>query len=92
MGRDFVVLGRSLAALGSLAECAAPHDEGVAVTAALLTALRAPAISQHAQPFVRRMALLSVVQALGSLPPAAVAGALVSQGPSAIRDGVVWAR
>lgn len=92
LGRDFMVLGRCIAALGTLAECSAPSPVAAPVASALLSAVRHPAIHAHPQPFVRRMALLGAVQGLNAVSPATAAGALTAEGGDALGESLGWIR
>lgn len=55
---------------------------------AVLELLRSPSLHGHLEPFVRRAALLATAQVLASLPPARVAGAMLSAPASSSAFGL----
>lgn len=78
-GRDAFLLGRLLVTLGTFLEASAGSNEAVSLSAATLEVVKASPVHQHAEPFVRRGAVLAVAQAATALPPAAAASALLAQ-------------
>ncbi|KAK9804941.1 hypothetical protein WJX73_001262 [Symbiochloris irregularis] len=85
MGRDSLLLGRLLITLGTFVEAAAPAPVSMQLAAAVLELLSSAPVGAHAQPYVRRAAIVTASQVMMALSPARVAGALVggSQGDSA---------
>ncbi|KAK2080305.1 hypothetical protein QBZ16_000158 [Prototheca wickerhamii] len=77
-GRDAFLLGRLLGTLGSFLEASAGSRESVGLAAAALEVAKARPVQEHAEPFVRRGAILAAAQAAAALPPAAVASALAA--------------
>ena len=82
MGRDHVILGRTLVVMAELVEGAARSPHGGTLHRAMLETLRSTSVAQHPQPYVRRMALFAALQTLRALPAAALAGALANTHPS----------
>lgn len=93
-GRDFVLLGRLLTTLGTFAECSGFSAATPRVAAAVLELLQAPVVSEHAQPYVRRAALLAGVQILSALPPASIAAEHSGGAPStgSLTQRIHWLR
>ncbi|KAK9822319.1 hypothetical protein WJX74_006980 [Apatococcus lobatus] len=76
-GRDCWLLGRLLLTLGTLTECASPAPATVQLSGALVELIRSPAVHQHAEPFVRRAALVAASQVIRAIPPSSLAGAIL---------------
>ncbi|EIE21374.1 hypothetical protein COCSUDRAFT_56593 [Coccomyxa subellipsoidea C-169] len=75
-GRDALLLGRVIVCQGTFVECAAPAGVTLRLAAALLELLAAPEVHAHAEPYVRRSALIAVSQVMGAMPAAGLAGLL----------------
>ena len=94
LGRDHLVLGRTLSLMAAIAQGAALSDQGTALVQALLETLGAPTVREHSQPFVRRMALFAAAEAVAAIPAGALAGALTCEGSlaSLTQRTDAWAR
>ncbi|KAL6767586.1 hypothetical protein ACKKBF_B35845 [Auxenochlorella protothecoides x Auxenochlorella symbiontica] len=94
-GRDAFLLGRLLTTLGTFLEATAGHVESAGLTAATLELVRCEAVHAHAEPYVRRAAVLAVAQAVTSLPPGILARAMLSTtsapGDSMLVHQLEWA-
>ena len=62
-GRDAFLLGRLLGTLGSFLEASAGSRESVGLAAAALEVAKARPVQEHAEPFVRRGAILAAAGA-----------------------------
>ncbi|KFM27675.1 Telomere length regulation protein TEL2-like protein [Auxenochlorella protothecoides] len=94
-GRDAFLLGRLLTTLGTFLEATAGHVESAGLTSATLELVRCEAVHAHAEPYVRRAAVLAVAQAVTSLPPGILARAMLSTtsapGDSMLVHQLEWA-
>lgn len=76
-GRDYFILGRLLATLGSFLEATRHSPEAVPLTTAVLELIKAQHVHDSEEPYVRRAALMAASHALMAVPPAAIATSLL---------------
>ncbi|KAK9908206.1 hypothetical protein WJX75_004272 [Coccomyxa subellipsoidea] len=93
-GRDALLLGRIIVCQGTFVECAAPAAVTLRLAAALLELLAAPEVHAHAEPYVRRSALIAVSQVMGAMPAAGLARLLSggSMAEGTLVDRLEWVR
>lgn len=83
-GRDSFMLGKVLTTLGTFLECCRHTGEAVPLAAAVLELLKAPPVHAHAEPFVRKSALMTAAHVLLSLPSPAISTALLTKDVSGV--------
>lgn len=77
-GRDSFILGRLIITLGSFLEASGRSPEAVPLAAAVIELVKAKQVHDSEEPYVRRAALMAVVQAIVAIPPPHVASSLIS--------------
>ena len=96
-GRDYFILGRLVATLGSLLEASQRSSEAVFLSTAVLELIKGHQVHDSDEPYVRKAALMAASHVLMAVPPASIATALLPQRgtaatmqPSPLMERLEW--
>ena len=76
-GRDFFILGRVLATLGSFLEASQQSPQAASLATAVIELIKGHNVYDNEEPYVRRAALMAASHACMAVPPGAIATALL---------------
>ncbi len=76
-GRDYFILGRLLATLGTFLESSQQSPEAAPLAAAVIELIKGQNVHDNEEPYVRRAALMAAAHACMAIPPGSIATALL---------------
>lgn len=87
-GRDYFILGRLLATLGTFLEASQQSLEAAPLAAAIIELIKGQNVHDNEEPYVRRAALMAASHACMAVPPGAVSISLLSSNVSSASMGL----